>query len=200
MILNQKLKLTIEALEQIEWLVLGLVGDKPVVALAVRSVPWNQSKTSQGTDVEPSQDVEGRGVRVPLAADEEDSRIVCQRELVMDDAAGHVILGEDINKVATLYRRSAVSGQQEPKNGRVWNIILLLRTRNKVACTSELLVDKVRREDVVMPNINVPKENTRLRSVDMRATAEETSADEVPVVHTVGVKIRMAYGEHTRNG
>jgi hypothetical protein len=53
MILDKKLKLTIEALEQLERLAFGLVGDEPVVALVVRSVPRNQSKTSQGADVEP---------------------------------------------------------------------------------------------------------------------------------------------------
>jgi hypothetical protein len=200
MILNEKLKLTIEDLERIERLVLGLVGDKPVVALAVCSVPRNQSKTSRGADVEPPGDVEGCGARVPVAADKEGSRIVCRRDLAIDDATGHVVLSEDVNKVATLYCRRAVGWQQEPENGRIRNVILLLRTRNKVACTSELLVDEVRWEDAVMPDIYVSKKNTRFWSVDVRATAEETSANEVAVVHAVGVKIWMAYGERTHNG
>jgi hypothetical protein len=199
-ILGGILELTIEALERLDWLALSLVGDEPVVALAIRSVSWNQSKTSQGTDVEPPRDVEGGGARVPVTADEEDSRIVRRRDLVVNDAAGHVVLSENVDKVATLYCRQAVFWQRELENGSVWNVILLLQTRSKVARTSELLVGEVGREDAMMPDIYVLIENTRLWSVDVRATAEETSADEVAVVHAAGVEVRVAYGERTRNG
>jgi hypothetical protein len=189
----------IEALERLERLVLGLVSDEPVVTLVVRSVSWNQSKTSRGTDVEPPRDVEGCGARVPVTADEEDSRVVRRRDLAVNDTTGHVVLGENVDKVATLYCHRAVGQQREPKNGRVRNVILLLWRQNKVARTSELLIGEVGREDVVMPDIYVPEENTRLWSVDVWATAEETSTDEVAVVHAVGVEIRVAYGERTCN-
>jgi hypothetical protein len=51
-----------------------------------------------------------------------------------------------------------------------------------------------------MPEVYVSIENTGLQSVDVRSTAEETSADEVAVVHAAGVEVRVAYREHTRNG
>jgi hypothetical protein len=78
--------------------------------------------------------------------------------------------------------------------------MLLPWAQNKVARTSELLIGEVRREDAVMPDIYASKENARVGSVDMQATAEETSADDVAVVHTVGVEIRMMYEERTCNG
>jgi hypothetical protein len=50
-----------------------------------------------------------------------------------------------------------------------------------------------------MPNIYAPIKDARLGSVDVRPAAEETSADEVAVVHAAGVEVRVAYGECTRN-
>jgi hypothetical protein len=194
------LELTVEALERLDRFALSLVGDEPVVALAVRGMSWNQSEMSQGTDVEPPRDVEGGGARVPVTADEEDSRVVRGRDLAVDDTASHVVLSENVDKVAMLYCRWAVIWQREPKNGRVRNVILLLQMRCKVARTSELLVGKVRWEDAVMPNIYVSIKDAGLGSVDVRPEAEETSANEVAVVHAAGVEVRVVYRERTCNG
>jgi hypothetical protein len=199
MMLGGILELTIEALESLHWLVLDLVGDVPVVALAVRGVSWNRSEMRRGADVEPPRDVEGGGARVPVTADEEDSRTVRQRDLVFDDAAGHVVFGEHVDEVAALYCRRAVIRQREPENGRVRNVVFLLQTRSEVTRTSELLVREVGWEDAMMLHIYASIKNARLGCVDGRPAAEETPADEVVVVHAAGVEVRVAYREHTRN-